>query len=107
MPEQTKTLVGLRLANKNPWYILMTLYGEQEGEEIDWALHEENRRAWNAWSGQALSAEEREGAAKSSKIEVTELEAWEDLSEDIKTRFKAEYQRRNPGGGTALLHKWV
>jgi len=40
---------GLKPANENPWYVLMTLYGEQEGEEIDWNLHEKNRRAWNAW----------------------------------------------------------
>ncbi|MGR3759957.1 hypothetical protein ACUXV3_07450 [Roseobacteraceae bacterium NS-SX3] len=36
-------------ANENPWYVLMTLYGEQEGDEIDVELHENNRRAWNSW----------------------------------------------------------
>ena len=36
-------------ANENPWYVLMTLYGEQEGEEIDWELHEKNRSVWNYW----------------------------------------------------------
>ncbi|MGH1445840.1 MAG: pentapeptide repeat-containing protein [Cognatishimia sp.] len=41
---------GLKPANENPWYVLMTLYGEQEGDEIDWDLHEKNKRAWNAWT---------------------------------------------------------
>ncbi|WP_165798097.1 pentapeptide repeat-containing protein [Tritonibacter scottomollicae] len=78
----------------------MTLHDEQKGELIDRVLHEKNRRAWNAWSGQTLSAEERAAAAKSSKIDVAELEAWEDLSEEIKARFAAEYRRRNPEVGT-------
>jgi len=51
MTDAPETPEGLRPANENPWYILMTLYGEQEGEEIDWELHEKNRRAWNAWAG--------------------------------------------------------
>ncbi|WP_106743637.1 hypothetical protein [Yoonia maritima] len=33
--------------NQNPWYILMTLHGEQMGETIDWELHEKNRTSWN------------------------------------------------------------
>ena len=40
----------LKPANENPWYILMTLYGEQEGETIDLLLHDKNRRAWQQWS---------------------------------------------------------
>ena len=42
----------LKPANENPWYILMTLYGEQDEDDID-DLHEKNHRAWNAWSGRA------------------------------------------------------
>ena len=46
-PEQPK----LTPANRNPWYILMTLHGEQpEGAEAwryDEVLHENNRRDWN------------------------------------------------------------
>lgn len=40
----------LKPANQNPWYVLMTLYGEQEGERIDWELHRKNREVWNAWA---------------------------------------------------------
>ncbi len=96
MTDTPKAAEGLRPANENPWYILMTLYGEQEGEEIDWELLKKNRRAWNAWTGQALGTKERAAAAESSEIEVAELDGWEELSEEIEARFAEEYQRRNP-----------
>lgn len=35
-------------ANENPWYIMMTIYGEQE-EKIDWELAEKNSAFWNGW----------------------------------------------------------
>lgn len=41
----------LKPANENPWYVLMTLAGEQEGEEIDWELHKKNAKLWNEYSG--------------------------------------------------------
>lgn len=88
---------GLRPANENSWYILMTLYGEQEGEEIDWELHEKNRRAWNAWAGQALCADERMAAAASSGVHKSELESWPKFAEEIEERFVGEYKRRNQG----------
>jgi len=47
-------------ANQNPWYVLMTLYGEQDGKEIDWVLHEKNRCAWSAWAGKDLETEQRD-----------------------------------------------
>ena len=53
--------VALTPANENPWYVLMTLYGEQTGEWIDWKLHEKNRAAWNAWACQTMSDEEQLG----------------------------------------------
>lgn len=37
----------LKPANQNPWYVLMTQFGEQTGDKIDWVLHEKNREAWN------------------------------------------------------------
>jgi Pentapeptide repeats (9 copies) len=85
----------LKPANENPWYVLMTLYGEQDGEEIDWELHEKNRAAWNAWACQGMSEEERANAAASSKVTVEELSAWPTLHADVKRRHKAEMLRRN------------
>lgn len=54
---------ALTPANANPWYVLMTLYGEQDGERVDWDLHEKNWAAWNAWSCQAMSDKEKAEAA--------------------------------------------
>jgi uncharacterized protein YjbI with pentapeptide repeats len=58
-PEKPK----LTPANQNPWYILMTLHGEQpEGatwRDYDEALHARNRRDWNKWAAGGLSAERR------------------------------------------------
>ena len=52
---------ALTPANVNPWFVLMPLYGEQDGDEIDAAFDEKNRKVWNAWAGRHLT---------SSKIEV-------------------------------------
>ena len=88
---------GLKPANENPWYILMTLYGEQDEDGIDWGLHEKNRRAWNAWSGQRLNDKERSAAAKSSKIDVSELAAWPEMETAVLEGFVKEFAARNPG----------
>ncbi|MCJ8332952.1 MAG: pentapeptide repeat-containing protein [Epibacterium sp.] len=87
----------LKPANENPWYILMTLYGEQDGDDIDVDLHEKNRKAWNAWSGQGLNDEERSAAAKSSKIDVSELAAWPEMETEVRARFADAFAARNPG----------
>ena len=52
----------LKPANENPCHVLMTSYGEQEGDEADPALHEKNRQAWSYWAAPAGS--KREGLAK-------------------------------------------
>lgn len=54
-------MTDLKPANENPWYVLMTLYGEQEGDEPDPALHEKNGEAWRYWAAPAGS--KREGLA--------------------------------------------
>jgi hypothetical protein len=82
-------------ANANPWYVLMTLYGEQDGEWVDWELHKKNRAAWNAWSCQAMGDEERAEAAESSGVTVDELSAWPTLRVEISQQHKAEMLRRN------------
>ncbi|NRB19549.1 MAG: pentapeptide repeat-containing protein [Rhodobacteraceae bacterium] len=73
----------------------MTLYGEQEGEHLKEDRFHKNRRAWNAWVGQALNAEARKAAAVSSFVDVAELAAWGDIGEKIEARFKTEFQRRS------------
>ena len=41
----SETAGKLTPANQNPWYVLMTLYGEQEGEAVVLQLDEDNRAA--------------------------------------------------------------
>ena len=53
-------MAELRDANMNPWYVLMTLYGEQEGERVDKELQAKNRAVWNAWSCQGGMMRSRE-----------------------------------------------
>ncbi len=67
----------LKPANENPWYVLMTLYGED---------HEANRRAWNAWAGQALDVETRKLVSGMTNVDVSELECWEAVKDNIRLR---------------------
>ena len=39
----------LRPANENPWYVLATVYGEQERGGVNVTLHSQNRGIWNRW----------------------------------------------------------
>lgn len=65
-------MTDLKPANENPWYVLMTLYGEQTGEEVDWELHEKNRDAWNAWVALCLSKELRNEIIAKSNAQIDE-----------------------------------
>jgi hypothetical protein len=47
-------------ANENPWYVLATIHGEQDGDRIDWALHAKNRTTWNRFMAVALDEEARD-----------------------------------------------
>jgi uncharacterized protein YjbI with pentapeptide repeats len=47
----TKPLINLKPANENPWYVLMTLFGEQEGGKINEELHKKNVDFWNLYMG--------------------------------------------------------
>lgn len=82
-------------ANENPWYVLMTLYGEQTGAGVDWALHIRNRAAWNAWSCQRMGEEDRANAAASSGVTVAELSAWPKIQEEVERLHLKEMVRRN------------
>lgn len=90
-----KPVADLTSANESPWYTLITLYGEQVDDNVDQDLHTINRRAWNAWARQGLSAEEQEVAAQSSGIDVAELRAWDSLKDEITERHKSEMMARN------------
>jgi hypothetical protein len=82
-------------ANENPWYILATLYDEQNEEEINSVLHKRNRAAWNAWSCQNLSDDERREAAKSSDVPLEELAGWRTMGIEVTRLHKAVWHERN------------
>ncbi len=78
----------LRSRHKNPWYVLATIYGEP-GSGIDQDLAARNRRAWNLWSCQALSAEARKTLAEKMGLGEDELGgAWEAERPEIERRFR-------------------
>jgi uncharacterized protein YjbI with pentapeptide repeats len=41
----------LKPANENPWYVLMTLAGEQKGLEVNVELNKRNAKLWNEYIG--------------------------------------------------------
>ena len=84
----------LKPANENPWYVLMTLYGEQDGEEIDWELHEKNRAAWNAWAGFRLPANARQELATLGNSLLAN-EEWNRIGAEVRTKHYDEMIRRN------------
>ncbi len=63
--------------NKNPWYVLATIFGEQpvgaHSANFDRELAIKNRRAWNGWFCGNLSDVERLERAKLAKLNSEEL----------------------------------
>jgi len=85
----------LKPANQNPWYVLMTLYGEQGAKRVDRKLHRKNRAAWNAWSCQALSESDRALAAEQAGVSVAEVSAWDARSAEIENLYNRARKERN------------
>ncbi len=81
-------MAELKDANTNPWYVLMTLHGEQTGERADRELAERNRKAWNGWW--AMRAGNKNTKALAVEVGVNNLELHPDqvaihsISEHVK-----------------------
>jgi hypothetical protein len=84
--------------NRNPWYVLATLYGEQKGDKIDRALHMRNRAVWNAWSFQNMSDAARNEAAAKLRVPEEELAEWPRIEAVDAEDHKKAWGERN---GTA------
>jgi hypothetical protein len=82
-------------ADRSPWYILMTVYGEQLGG-MNEELHLKNRAAWNAWACQNMSLKEREAVAKATGVPLEELSAWAASKEEIQRCFNEAWRNRSP-----------
>ena len=85
----------LRPATENPWYVLMTLYGETE--ESDLTLHAKNRAAWNAWACQGLNQKEKQHLSQQG-FTIPNATLWRDEGDSIQALYRAEMVRRNPEG---------
>lgn len=84
--------VKLTPANKNPWYLLATVAGEQGDFELDVDLHARNRRFWNGWMCQNMSGDERKAIASKLNLPETELAPLSDEEyQQVKACFKAAF----------------
>ena len=66
--------VRLTAARDNPWYVLATVYEEQEGRHSDLERHAKNRRIWNGWMCQGKSSEERAQLAEKVGLPLSDLD---------------------------------
>ncbi len=65
----------LRPAATNPWYVLMTVAGEQPREGyVDGNLHRRNRRYWNGWASASLSDAEKARLIKERRVSREEID---------------------------------
>jgi hypothetical protein len=89
-------MTELKDRNQNPWYILMTLFGEQVEERFDHTLSAENRHAWNSWVLTGVSDdEEREKLKRLAGWEEGKIESWQFEVTDIETLYRNEMRARN------------
>ncbi len=82
-------------ANHNPWYILMTLYGEQEEKWVNGILHAKNRAAWNAWACQAMTPDARKEVAKKAGVDLAEVQGWDGKRDEIAKLHEKVWVARN------------
>ena len=64
--------VELTSAEKNPYYVLATVFGQQ-GREADWELHAKNRRIWNGYVGGNLHSLDRSQLSERHGVSPEEL----------------------------------
>jgi uncharacterized protein YjbI with pentapeptide repeats len=90
----TKPLIDLKPANSNPWYVLMTLHGEQDGNEIDEALHKKNVQLWNSYMGPAAKNTTL-ARLESHGLQFTTIKSSNsDFLKEISERFHNQWRKR-------------
>ncbi|MCP5085674.1 MAG: pentapeptide repeat-containing protein [Rhodobacteraceae bacterium] len=85
--------VELQPANKNRWYVLATIFGQQEEGKEAWEFDQElaarNRRAWNGWACRDLDAGAREKLAQKIGLAAEDLAPLTTAeTAEIEERFK-------------------
>lgn len=109
-PEPVQALTP---ANQNPWYVLATLHGEQQGTKyraFDKDVHAKNRLTWNRWASGALCEEQRRALRERHDAAGQRVYSEEELAPHtpkeiaaIKRRWRREWTRRNPSLPVAAL----
>lgn len=88
----------LKPASENPWYVLMTVAGEQTATHFvsfDLDLHAQNRRYWNGWVAEALSEDEKQALIETKRATGDDLTPLTDNERVAITRALAD---RCPAG---------
>ncbi len=85
----------LRPANENPWYVMMTLHGEQQEGPPSSTINAEravkNRRTWNRWIARSLDDEARKELLASGCVPKGDLKPF---SDDEYQELQECYKRR-------------
>ncbi|MEM6624380.1 MAG: pentapeptide repeat-containing protein [Pseudomonadota bacterium] len=85
-------------ASQNPWYVLMTVAGEQEEDASPWDydenLHARNRRYFNGWMAAGLDEEEQQKLIEDGRATAEDLAP---LTEQEHATIQAAWTRRCPG----------
>lgn len=88
-------MADLTPANENPWYVLATLYGEQEGEEIHDDLAMRNSMIWNAWACARLDENTKQKLVRKGVITSSDSTRWGRIEAEVKQRHELEMRNRN------------
>lgn len=89
-------MAELTPCNQNPWYVMMTLCGEQQEAGGDWELARENRRLWNAWFCRGLLEEEVQTVSETLVLPISELRMNAESQIALENRYRSEWVTRNP-----------
>ncbi len=80
----------MSLKRTNPWYVLMTLYGEPKNKRAGHKVQEKNRKVWNAWMCQGLSDQQLVQLHQKilhnhpdTPITLGELGGWDDMADEV------------------------
>ena len=88
--------------NDNPWYVLMTLHGEQTGDEIDHELHQKNRDSWNTFMQNRISSN-IEGQLARRGYSLKKRMNSSDAMESSDASFLSAWRKRHGGEPPAIV----
>ncbi|WP_234417152.1 pentapeptide repeat-containing protein [Loktanella sp. Alg231-35] len=88
----------LRIANQNPWYLMMTLHGDVGGT-TNWEASRENARSWNVFVLSGLSDVAQQDAKNRIGEAYYPETPFDDILPVLKEKYEEQWNLRNPKGG--------